>query len=74
MTFEISHVADFDERHARDAKKVGRISGEQVGLNDPENLEHERRGRTGDTDVEPAVEEVLFVFHQTEFDQRSPSF
>jgi len=59
-------VADLHEGHADDAEKVGGVGGKQVGVDDANHLEHERRGGAGDADVEAAVKEVLLVLHEPE--------
>ena len=67
---EAADVADLDQRDADDAEEVRRVGGEEVGLDDPDDLQDERGRRAHHADVEPAVEEVLLILHQAELQER----
>ena len=63
-------MPDLHERHAHDAEQVGRIRREQIWLDDPEHLQHQRGRGAADPEVEAAVEEVFLVFEQLETGER----
>ncbi len=66
LRFVWTHVTDLHERNADDAEKIGGVRGQQVGVDQVEDLEHQGGGGAGDTDVEPAVEEVFLILDEAE--------
>ena len=67
---EAADVPDLDKRDADDAEQVGRVGGEEIGLNDADDLQDEGRRRAHHADVQAAVEEVLLIVHETELEER----
>src|SRR5690606_41560939 len=57
FVFVGTHVADFHEGDAGDAEEVGGVGGEEIGLDDAEDLENQGGGGAADADVEARSEE-----------------
>ena len=65
-----AQVEDLEHRHEDDAERRGRVSGHEARLDHPQRHQDQRDDGAREAQVEPGVEEVVFVLQQLQLDAR----
>ena len=65
-------MENLHQRDAGDAEKIGRVGGQQAGLDDSHDLEDKGCRRSSDSDIEARIKKIILVFQKLEFEVGVP--